>query len=767
MFHVSIDSLTLENFGPFYGVHELDFVVEDERDPFILVGGKNGAGKTHLLRALYLGVVGEPGVGDLKKVEAGSDATRFSFERSLNRKAEREGQDTAKLSVVLRQRDLNGGNERTLTLVREIRHRPNSKPVWTTYASRSTGAKQSSAELEARNAREEDDATISKWRDAFLPRDLARFFFFDAERSQSVQLGEKDIVDGVSKILGLTAYEELEQDLRQLTAIYIPKQYELSSGTDAASKAGEYSGKIIDFEAQVRGHQNHIETLKLEKAEAGSELAEVEERLRSFGAVNPEKLSDDQNRRDEIAKAKLSIESKLEEAWERALPVALLGDRRQELHTQLLNEERRRTWEDRKASVEPKIPALKSQVFDGPPEKFVLSEETCAFYSGRFEDALRGLFHPPPEGIENVEVFVTARSEISVAIRHQLGASDAGLAELVEMNDRLERLEADLRDLDYEIRRQTQDTAARAAGDALHTQRGELLQKLAQFDRQIADHEAAIVQLEAQLVEFRGEEKKWREAEAKRAEALCRVRSEVSHAQYFVPAEHFQMRLRQRHDGERVTNRAKKLRPNVPAQPLAPVQHGAQPSSRRRYGESPPPRDRPPAPHDSRLTVKLPLGGNERHPVNGEIPVVGRQHHRALVPAGQQHCARVGVVHGFIPPAHFRQDRDRRRVLHVHLRHESFQKLQGAWPVVQNVSGFRDGRARDNERTSGSCDQRCCPAVILIGRVGQRHQRPRIKYYDRRGSGHGEFRDADADRAAGRRSQSSVPVRQGGYPTLL
>ena len=31
--------------------------------------GKNGAGKTHLLRALYLAVVGESGVGDLKKVE--------------------------------------------------------------------------------------------------------------------------------------------------------------------------------------------------------------------------------------------------------------------------------------------------------------------------------------------------------------------------------------------------------------------------------------------------------------------------------------------------------------------------------------------------------------------------------------------------------------------------------------------------------------------------------------------------------------------------
>jgi DNA sulfur modification protein DndD len=75
MADVYIDSLTLENFGPFYGEHTLNFGGLDGRCG-ILVGGKNGAGKTHVLRALYLAVVGESGVGDLKRVETGSDATR-------------------------------------------------------------------------------------------------------------------------------------------------------------------------------------------------------------------------------------------------------------------------------------------------------------------------------------------------------------------------------------------------------------------------------------------------------------------------------------------------------------------------------------------------------------------------------------------------------------------------------------------------------------------------------------------------------------------
>jgi DNA sulfur modification protein DndD len=131
MSDVSIESLTIENFGPYYGSHTLSFGSLEGKCG-ILVGGKTGAGKTHLLRALYLAVVGESGVGDLKRVETGSDATRFVFERSLNRKAQAEGKDTTRFSITIAQRDAKGGGARKATLVREIRHRPDLTPEkWT------------------------------------------------------------------------------------------------------------------------------------------------------------------------------------------------------------------------------------------------------------------------------------------------------------------------------------------------------------------------------------------------------------------------------------------------------------------------------------------------------------------------------------------------------------------------------------------------------------------------------------------------------------
>ena len=136
---VYVDSLTLKNFGPFYGEHTFTFGNLDGRCG-ILVGGRNGAGKTHLLRALYLAVVGESGVGDLKQVETGSDATRFVFDKSLNRRALAEGEDTVSLKATISQRDEKNGGSRKVEFIREIRHRPNSRPVWESSAVRSDTA---------------------------------------------------------------------------------------------------------------------------------------------------------------------------------------------------------------------------------------------------------------------------------------------------------------------------------------------------------------------------------------------------------------------------------------------------------------------------------------------------------------------------------------------------------------------------------------------------------------------------------------------------
>ncbi len=254
---VYIDSLTVENFGPYYGEHPFNFAPLDERCG-ILVGGKNGAGKTHLLRALYLAVVGETGVHDLKKVEPASEATRFLFEKSLNRRAQTEGQDTVRLQVGISQRDEQGGGSRKAMLIREIRHRPNSAPVWNSYADRFDGS-----------GRVEDEKYLEKLRDALLPRHLARFFFFDAERGQNFSLGQQEIIEGISRILGLWSYSELETDLRSLVQNKIPRVFNASEGHEAAKKLAELTGRIVTAEGRLTALREELSGTNLELHECG------------------------------------------------------------------------------------------------------------------------------------------------------------------------------------------------------------------------------------------------------------------------------------------------------------------------------------------------------------------------------------------------------------------------------------------------------------------------------------------------------------------
>jgi DNA sulfur modification protein DndD len=510
MAEVYINKLTLENFGPFYGEHTLNFGSLEDRCG-ILVGGKNGAGKTHLLRALYLAVVGESGVGDLKRVETGSDATRFLFDRSLNRRAQAEGRDAVRLKVEISLRDDKSGGRRKVVLARQIRHRPNSPPVWHSYAHRSDTPGQI-----------EDEQVIQKLRDGFLPRHLARFFFFDAERSQTINLGQQDIVEGVSRILGLWTYGELENDLRQLIQNKIPRVFNSASGSDPETKLADLSAEVLRAEGHLKARRREGDILERDIQEVQAQLLEVEDDLKTLGAVDPEELQRSQERRNELTRTKADLDARLSSAWELELPISLLGRYRNEFHDYLLSEERRREWEGAKSTVEPKIPQVKEDIFGNVPVEFLLRPEVEAYYMKRVEDALHRLFHPPPDGMP-ARVFVADRNDTSAQIRARLGATLAGLRDLAEMCVNIERMDAELRELDQRLKQMQQNTVAFKRGAELHQKRGQLLSRLEQMIKRREEIIAEIARLDVDLGELKRQETNQREIveKAERGESLA------------------------------------------------------------------------------------------------------------------------------------------------------------------------------------------------------------------------------------------------------
>ena len=506
---VYIDSLTLENFGPFYGAHTLDFRSLEGKCG-ILVGGKNGAGKTHVLRALYIAVVGESGVGDLKRVETGSEATRFVFEKSLNRRALAEGQDTIRLTAVITLRDDKVGS-RKVELHREIRFRPNSSPVWGHSAVRSDTP-----------GHIDDEQVIQKLRDAFLPRHLARFFFFDAERSQSINLGQQDIVEGVSRILGLWTYSELETDLRQLINSKIPRVFSTAGGPNPETTLAELNGKVITIEGVLKARRKEHEILERDFHEIEVELLEVEDDLKTLGAVDPVELEKAQERHTELTKTKSKLESKLTEAWELSLPVSLLGSYRKELYNALNAEERRREWESAKSTVEPKIPQVKQDVFGNPPQAFALQPDVESFYMKRLEDAMHKLFHPPPEGIPD-RIYVADRNDTSAQIRARLAVNQGELGDLAEMCLSIEIMDVELRELNQKLKQMQQNSVAFKRGAELHENRGKLLADRERISKRLKEIEADTAIKEVELVDLKRQESIQQEIanKAERGESLA------------------------------------------------------------------------------------------------------------------------------------------------------------------------------------------------------------------------------------------------------
>jgi DNA sulfur modification protein DndD len=495
---IYIESLKLTNFGPFYGdQNEIIFDTPARRSSHVLIGGKNGAGKTHILRALYLGITGSVGVSDLRSVEADSGATRFNFDHLLNRRAEREGINSCSVAVRIVERDADTGSERALTLNREIIFRQNARPVWKSTAQRSDGSPAVT-----------DEEFIEQLRDAYLPRHLARFFFFDAEKSQNFQLGEEDIVKGISRILGLWAYEELEERLRTLIQNTAGELNE-PAAADATAKLHEINGQIIKITGELQQLEEKRRHVSIQLKEDEATLADREDQLKTIGAVDPVKMADTSAKRDEARQAQTKLEGIVGSAWELALPIELLGGLRLRILSQLEAEKRKRSWEDRKAAVSPKLPGIKASVFDSASPEHALPEPTLAYYTQRLDRALKSLFDPPPEGVENVVIHLTETVEMATAVQQVLARGTANLAELAEASNRLERLGEELLRLEHEFRQQNQNLAALGAGKELHQARAELNVRIVGHKQKLADIAAQKVRLETELIELRGQETTW------------------------------------------------------------------------------------------------------------------------------------------------------------------------------------------------------------------------------------------------------------------
>lgn len=190
-----LDELILHDFGVYRGRQSFHLTPLDGEHPIILIGARNGGGKTTFLEGLQLAFFGRLGQGGFRGGVAYDEYLRRAINRGVS------PSDGAAVEVKFR-RTLEG-REQAFWI----------KRVWSVQKS---GVRET---FEVRVDGELDRVLTSQWNEyveEMLPPRIAPLFFFDGEKiEQFADIGRSSEIIGtaISALLGLDIVERLQIDL--------------------------------------------------------------------------------------------------------------------------------------------------------------------------------------------------------------------------------------------------------------------------------------------------------------------------------------------------------------------------------------------------------------------------------------------------------------------------------------------------------------------------------------------------------------------------
>lgn len=172
--------------------------------------------------------------------------------------------------------------------------------------------------------------------DFILPREIAKFFFFDAEKIVSLaEAKSKDELRSLSRayseVLGIKKYEELKKNLESLLSKLLRNGVSKSQKRELEkliSKEDD-SSKLLAYNSEQQ------EELKIEINNYSLKSSQLQEKLiREGNAITLEELLDLKSERDRLKKESQSIKSNLLDLLELA-PLIIAGKKLSELKEQL------------------------------------------------------------------------------------------------------------------------------------------------------------------------------------------------------------------------------------------------------------------------------------------------------------------------------------------------------------------------------------------------------------------------------------------------
>ena len=297
-----IKSIELNNFRIYNGVNKIDLTPTEDRN-VVIISGHNGFGKTTFLMSLVWCLYGRQmdKVDDLykKEIEEKGGYGRY-IGNSLNREAQRQGKTRFSVSVTFTNVEIPDTTCTEITIIRS-------------YDSATSTDDELQILIDGRESdlfsdRQEEEFFI---RDYILPIEIAKFFFFDAEKIVSfaeINTPEqrRELSKAYSQVLGIQKYDTLKKELERLQDEYRKE----------AAKP-EDKKNFIDITAEIEKAENEIENIEQQIKDAKEKQIQLrydftqlhEKLIREGDLMSIERLHELENERD-------AQRTKLDEAQE-------------------------------------------------------------------------------------------------------------------------------------------------------------------------------------------------------------------------------------------------------------------------------------------------------------------------------------------------------------------------------------------------------------------------------------------------------------------
>ncbi len=324
-----IDRIKLENFRIYKGLNEIDLSPKKDKN-ISLVAGKNGFGKTTFLTSLiwcFYGKLMSQVEDKYKQDIRNSGGYEEYVNLLLNRDVLGEGMDS-KMSVEIQLEDLLIPSIPCKTVtIKRVYDFSNSEEIVTILIDG-----------------DENELTKSVGYEVFindfiLPREIAKFFFFDAEKIVSLAEAKsknelRSLSKAYSEVLGIKKYEELKKNLESLLVklkrrgVSELQQEKLSQLLDEESELektiSHNQDKQLDIDKQVTILKSKSDSLQ-------------EKLIREGNSITLDELKELKSRRDDLKQESIQIKNSLKKLLD-LTPLVIAGKHLNNLKEQLDSE---------------------------------------------------------------------------------------------------------------------------------------------------------------------------------------------------------------------------------------------------------------------------------------------------------------------------------------------------------------------------------------------------------------------------------------------